>query len=280
MRSCRFGLIIMVIVVMGFFLNSCGGGEEPEEQQYEEEQTTESEVTETEEVAEETETEEGPGSSAEKAIAIESGIVEASLDEAEDEEWYEVELPAGGIMELTFMPGDDSERMNVSILDDELNLIDEEWDVRPPSTREFSHVIPAKEPQDFYIVISQGETGSYTFDLGVSVQNDAETSGDAPGDAVNAAEVAPEGSISGLVADEDDSDWYTLELQPGEVFDLQFTPGDECERLNVTLLDEEQNTEWEEWDVAPGVTMSHALQLGTEGGTWYVCVSQGANGQY
>lgn len=280
MRSCRITLIMFTVLVMTLFLVGCGGGEEPAEQQTGQEQTTEEEIAETEEVTEETEAEESPGSSAEQAIPIEPGVVEASLEEEEDEEWYVFELPAGGIMELTFSPGENTQRMNVSILDHDLNLIDEEWDVKPPSSRDFSHVIPAGEPEDFYIVVSQGEPGNYTFDLGVSLQNDAETAGDAPGTAVEAVEVAAEGTVNGMVADEDDSDWYTFDLQPGEVFDLQFTPGDDCERLNVTLLDEEQNTEWEKWDVAPGVTMSYTLQLGAEGGIWYVSVSQGSNGQY
>lgn len=281
----RSMLILLAAALLAMGTAGCGGGEEPAEERPVEEEAVETAETGDDgeaDSAEEGETsEEGEsGSSASRAIPLEPGRVEASLDADRDEEWYVFELPAGGVLELTFAPGEDTERMNVTLLDSEMGVLEEEWDVRPPSTREFTYVIPAGDPQDIYVKVSQGRPGTYALELNISMQDDAGSGGDAPGRAVEALEVEPEGTIPGLVADDDEEDWYGFDLEAGQVLELEFTPGDDAERLNVSLLDGDQSTEWEEWDVSPGVTKSYTLQLGGEGGRWYVEVSRGRNGSY
>ena len=275
-------LILLAAALLALGVVGCGGGEEPADEQQVEEQAAEAAEPEEAESAEEGETdEEGRlGDSASQAIALEPGVVEASLDVDRDEEWYVFELPAGGVLELTFAPGEDTGRMNVALLDSEMNVVEEEWDVRPPATSSFSYAIPAGEPHDFYVNVSQGDPGLYTLRLDISSQNDAGSGNDVPGRAVDAMQIEPEGTITGMVADGDEADWYAVELEAAQALELAFTPGDDAERINVSLLDADQNTEWDEWDVAPGVTKSYTLQLGGEGGRWYVEVSQGGNGTY
>ena len=283
-------LILFAAAILALGMAGCGGGEEPAEDRPAEEEAAETaETGETAEAgtveageAEEPETtEEGElGATAAQAIALEPGVVEASLDPDRDEEWYVFELPAGGVLELSFAPGEDTERMNVTLLSSEMDVVEEEWDVRPPATSSFTHAIPAGEPQDFYVKVSQGEPGMYTLQLDISSQDDAGSGGDAPGRAVDAMQIEPEGTISGMVADEDESDWYAVDLDPAQTLELDFTPGDDAERINVSLRDVDQSTEWQEWDVAPGVTKSYTLELGDEGGRWYVEVSRGRNGTY
>jgi hypothetical protein len=276
-------LILFAAAMLALGMAGCGGGEPAEDRPAEEETagTEETGTGETGETEEPETTEEGElGATAAQAIPLEPGVVEASLDPDRDEEWYVFELPAGGILELTFAPGDDTGRMNVTLLDSDMDVVEEEWDVRPPATSSFTHAIPAGEPQDFYVKVSQGEPGMYSLRLQLSSQDDAGSGGDAPGEAVDALQVEPEGTVSGMVADEDESDWYAVDLEPAQSLELAFTPGDDAEGINVGLYDPDQSIEWEEWDVAPGVTKSYTLQLGGEGGRWYVQVSQGHNGTY
>lgn len=269
-------LILFAAAMLALGMAGCGGGEEPAEEQQVEDESAETAETGGAEVPQEDEL----GATAAQAIPLEPGVVEASLDPDRDEEWYVFELPAGGVLELTFAPGEDTERMNVSLLDSEMDLVEEEWDVRPPATSSFTHAIPAGEPRDFYVKVSQGDPGLYTLRLDISSQDDAGSGGDAPGRAVDAMQIEPEGTVSGMVADEDESDWYAVDLEPAQVLELAFTPGDDAERINVSLLDADQSTKWDEWDVAPGVTKSYTLQLGGDGGRWFVEISQGDNGTY
>lgn len=277
-------LILFAAAMLALGMAGCGGGEPAEERPADEEAVETAgpeEGAETGEAEEPEATEEGGlGASAAQAIPLEPGVVEASLDPDQDEEWYVFELAAGGVLELTFAPGEDTGRMNVTLLDSNMDAVEEEWDVRPPATSSFIHAIPAEEPQDFYVKVSQGDPGLYTLQLDISSQDDAGSGGDAPGRAVDALQVEPEGTISGMVADEDESDWYAVALEPAQSLELAFTPGDDAERINVSLRDADQSTEWQEWDVAPGVTKSYTLELGDEGGRWYVEVSRGRNGTY
>ncbi|MFO7950620.1 MAG: hypothetical protein R6U36_09655 [Candidatus Fermentibacteraceae bacterium] len=279
-------LILCAAAMLALGMAGCGGGEEPAEERPAEEETAgtaEEEVGEAEEADEEAEPveEAEAAGSAVQAIPIEEGTTEGVLEADRDEIWYTFELPGSGIMELTFAPGDDTEKQTVAFLDSEQDQIWREWDVRPPSEREFRYVLPAGDPQTFFVRVSQGRPGSFDLELRTSMQDDAGSGGDAGENAVSAVEVEPSGTVSGMVADGDESDWYAFDLEDGEVVDVSLTPGDDAEKLTVALYDTEQNREWREWDVATGVTESYTLQLGAgDGGTYYVEVSQGRNGSY
>lgn len=261
------------------------GGEEPAEETVDTVQEETGTVTgeETSRTPEEEgpETTAGDGDSASEAIPMTEELVEGALEDEDDENWYTIQVQGGGILNLIFSPGADAERLNFLVLDSELAELEQEWDVRPPSNRTFRYVTPDGEERTFYVTITGGSAGSYTIQPEVTMQNDAGSGRDAGGSAVSALELESDEEVTGLLGDLDQSDWYVFDLEAGSILDISMAPGNEAENINAALYGTDLETEWQEWDVNPGVTRSYTLQLGQDdAGRYYAEVSIGGYGTY
>jgi hypothetical protein len=281
----RADILFVFAASLVLALASCGGGEEPSERGGEAPIEREEETVETEETGEGEEPSDegapGEGDSVSSAIEISPGTIEGEIEDSGDENWYVFEVAGGEVFDLAFTPQGDADRINVQILNPDQRELWTEFDVPPPVTKELNYMTPTEGGGDFYVHVWPGSPGSYVLELSNRMQDDGGTGEDAGGRAPEAAEVALGDAILGAVGNADESDWYVFDVPAGEVLEVEFTPGEEAERINVQVLDPEQRELWTEFDVAPGVTKSETFAMScSSGGLYYVQVWQGAKGPY
>ena len=274
------GTMLLIFGMAALLAVACGGGE-PEEQR----EITGDTPGEIEEQGESAETPdevpEGEGDTAADAIVLGEGVTEGELDEEETDEWFVFSVDGGEIFTLSFTPSNDAERINVEILDGELDNIWIEWDVKPPVCKEFSYMTPAEFSGDYYVHLFQGSPGGYNLELTKVIQNDGISGADAGGRAPDALEIVLGETAGGIIGDLDESDWYSFEVPSGSILEISFTPGYDSEGVNIEFLDTEVDEIWTEWEISAGVTIARSMQMnGSSGGIYYISVFKGGTGTY
>ena len=277
---------ILFIGIAAFSLMGCGGGEPAEQtESVEESETAEQAETETADQEESTEetpvAEAGGANSAVDAISIDTGTTVGELEAEEEQDWYVFTVEGGETFELTFAPGDEAEVISFQIFNSDLDEIWHEWDVRPPVRKTFSYMTAAEVGGDYYVEVSQGRPGSYSFELSKQIQNDAGSGIDAANTAAHAIVIDTDEAIGGQIGDVDDNVWYVFEIAEGDIFEMIFSPGDYSEVISIQLFDSELDEIWHEWDVQPGVTVNKTVIMSSSsGGTYYADASKGKKGDY
>jgi len=213
-----------------------------------------------------------------QATEISMGIFAGIMTE-DDEDWYKFEVPNGCVFTMTFTPGEDAERMNVSLHNPDQDEIWCEVDISPTVTKSTTMLMNNSSGGTYYAQIG-GRHGSYTIELSTESQNDADLGVDAGDDAPHALEVPVGQSFSGCQGDYDDKDWYKFDIPNGCVFTLTFTPGNDAERMSVSLHNPDQDEIWGEVDISPTVTKSTTMLMNnSSGGTYYAQIG-GRHGSY
>ncbi|MBD3370201.1 hypothetical protein GF402_07560 [Candidatus Fermentibacteria bacterium] len=277
--ALRSSVWFVFVAALMLAFASCGGGEEPSEQPEEGPAEQEEGAVETEEPSEEASP--GEGDSVTNAIQVSPGTIEGEIEDSEDENWYVFDVEGGETFDIAFTPGGDTENINVQVLNAEQRELWTEWDVPPTVTEELNYMTSSDSGGDFYLHVWPGSPGSYSIELSKRMQDDGGTGADAGGRAPEAAEVALGDTIQGAVGDIDESDWYVFEVPSGDLLEVEFTPGNDAENINVQVLDPEQRELWTEWDVAPGVTKTETFAMScSSGGPYYVQAWQGSKGSY
>ncbi len=266
--------------MVAILLMACGGGE-PEEQG-EPAGDTEGEIEEQGESPETpAEVPEGANNTAADAIVLGEGVTEGELEQEEMDDWYVFSVNGGETFNVSFTPSNEAERINVEVLDCELDGIWIEWDVKPPVSKEFSYMTPAESSGDYYVHVFQGSPGCYTLELSKVMQNDGISGADAGGRAPDALEITLGETVGGIIGDLDESDWYSFEVPSGSILEISFTPGYDSEGANIRFLDTEIDDIWTEYDVYAGVTITRSMIMSSSsGGIYYINVFRGYNGTY
>lgn len=101
-----------------------------------------------------------------------------------------------------------------------------------------------------------------------------------PNDNYSQATVLPSGVLNGKLTEDDQEDYFQLELRPGSIVYIDFTPNDPGEPMNLSLQNLEREDIWFLNRVVPGVTKSGRILLGSETGSQYYLVVSGGAGQY
>lgn len=101
------------------------------------------------------------------------------------------------------------------------------------------------------------------------------------GDSASEAIPMVERLVEGELENEDDEDWYSIQVQGGGILNLIFSPGADAERMNFIVLDDELAELAQEWDVQPpsSRTFRYVTPDGEER-TFYVTVAGGSAGFY
>lgn len=204
------------------------------------------------------------------------GII-GDLDESD---WYSFEVPSGSIIEISFTPGYDSEAANVEFLDTEVNEIWTEWDVSAGVTITRSMIMNSSSGGVYYINIFKGGNGTYSLTVTAASQDDAGSGDDAGDRSVHAVALETGQTISGIIGDYDEEDWYRVEVAEGQNLTFIVTPDEDGAGLNVGLFDPDQDEIQIEWEVAPGATCEISLPDDAAAGIYYLEVFGGGNGSY
>ena len=156
----------------------------------------------------------------------------------------------------------------------------QEWSVNPGVTPSYTLQLGQHDAGRYYAEVSIGGYGTYTLIVEASPQNDGGSGTDAGDRPVTALPADTMDVIQGRVAGYDEDDFYSFELEENETFAFAFTPDDDAGRLNVKVLDPEQNEIWQEWRVSAGVTQEYSLSEEHPAGMYYVNVSRADDGSY
>ena len=164
----------------------------------------------------------------------------------DDEDWYKFDVPDGHVLSVAFTPGEDTGHVALFTLDQE--EIWGKW-VGPTETKSVSKVMSSSSGGTYYVSVSAGY-GSYSIELALQSQNDADSGGDAGDKVVNALEVQTGLTFSGQIGDFDEEDWYKFTPTVGQT--VSFTPGEDVG--HVALFTPDQEEIWEKW-VGPTETV-------------------------
>ncbi|MFW5906757.1 MAG: CARDB domain-containing protein [Candidatus Natronoplasma sp.] len=140
------------------------------------------------------------------------------------------------------------------------------------------------DPDYWFIEIDEdfGTYGNYTFDVGVTSQNDADSGQDAPGSFNDAYEVE-EGEYSGVIRDLDEVDTYKVHLESDSIMNINFTAHDPAD-LRLRLWQPDRETEAFRLESSGGAEAEkdYYLRNETDPDYWYIEIDEdiGTYGEY
>lgn len=230
------------------------------------------------------------GGSLEQANPIGPGHYSGDLGAKGAENWYKFDLPGGGILSLMFTAGEDiSDSQSVTIFDPSREKLRWHNQIKPGEIVPFHWTANAASGGAYYMRVQHGTldvdfdpmfngAGSYSFELAISDQNDANSNGDIGDDFAQAAFIQLGDPISGQLGGSDKADWYKFEVSGGQIVDLVFTPGaDVQETQSIFAYDANHgNPIWEAQHVFPSVREPGRWVLDTsQAGIYYLQITYG-----
>ncbi|HSL57994.1 MAG TPA: DUF6777 domain-containing protein, partial [Acidimicrobiales bacterium] len=197
---------------------------------------------------------------------------DTSLEDDRVDARYTVEIPDGAVVTLTVANNATSVRRVAVTLSE------------PGTQYLFFRVAPGEEETAEVVFDHEGGTvldlaftegpAAFTFEVGVSVQDDAGQGGDAGGDLTTAFPIALREVIDGRIADNDTIDSYTVDIEPGVDLLLQLTTdASSPDRAAFTVRLDGDQVFFDR--VPPGQTTLFSLLLGSgSGGQLQIDVSE------
>lgn len=188
-------------------------------------------------------------------------LVEDQITEARPEARYTVEIPGGAIITLSVA----NERESLRALHLAIGIPGEPLDtfrVSPGVEEELTYVLDHDAGGIYEVVITEGPA-AFALEVGVEVQDEAGSGGDAGDDVSTALEIGSGDDVVGLLGSGDRTDLYTLELEPGT--ELQLTTSNErtSERAFLLQLRTEGDGLFSE-RIAPGEELEFSVLLGPD----------------
>ncbi len=193
----------------------------------------------------------------------------------DEEDFYAFDIDAGQVLEVSFCALEDSEGPTVQLLGPGKS---EEWGAYSVSRGDIEStrmVLGADSAGQYYLTV--WGTGSYTFTVRASAQNDGASGGDAGDEVGDAVTIQAGKVITGELGGWDMADWYILSLGGGQIVSLRFTLAKGGQATNVHFYDEDKDELVAEYSINPGQTktLNYVLDDAAQG-DYYVAVAQGA----
>jgi hypothetical protein len=189
-----------------------------------------------------------------EAIETKPGLsFSGELGGLDEEDWYQVQIPDGHVLEFAFTPAPESNRLKFSLLNDERKEVWRSGELTPGVTESDRLLMNTTSGGTYFLKSFYGD-GIYRIDLYTKSQNDAETGTDAGDRITKALKIKSGRSFVGELGGLDEEDWYTFE--PQKVEKLNFTCDPEGEPMKLALRTLEQREAGYSAEIFPGVTKS------------------------
>lgn len=166
-----------------------------------------------------------PNDSFDQAESTTAGTHTGSLDHDTDpNDYYKVEVYGGQTISVTATPAS-TLAIDLYLYNQDRSEVSWGWGGEG-QVMEASWTTNSEEPNyTYYIRLSAGSYGTYTLDVTLTFQNDAESGGDA-GDSFEAATqiASANATYSGFLKDYDENDFYKLNITAGQTISIDVTP--------------------------------------------------------
>lgn len=197
------------------------------------------------------------GDSITRAVEIAPGrSYHGELGGLDEEDWYQIRLSNGHILELACTPSPESNPMIFSFYNYERQEIWHSGEITPGVTKSARLLMNSTSGGTYFVKAFHG-SGIYQIDLYTKSQNDAESGKDAGDKITRAIEINSGRFVSGELGGLDKEDWYTFVLQKGEK--LNFTCNPESESMKMALHTRDRQAIGYSAEILPGVTKSFEI---------------------
>ncbi|NLT72653.1 MAG: hypothetical protein GXX94_00455 [Chloroflexi bacterium] len=216
------------------------------------------------------------GAFREDALPIDlAEVYEGLLDGDDTADWYSLTVPASSVVRVTLSAGRESDGLEFSLRNADLETLGYSPYVAPGTEEDFSSVLSAESDEQLYLEVLG--SGPYTLEASAEAQDDAGSGADAGGDSDEAVALGMEESFRGALGGEDVADWYVLDVPDGSAISLSFTPDADADDHSITLYDPDRYDVWSEWSVPGKVTRELRYAVDADrGGTYYLAIDGGA----
>jgi hypothetical protein len=212
------------------------------------------------------------------ARAVTPGKIQGWVADLDESDFYSFVVPAGNKINATLTVGNEpTEMVRLSLYKPDKNsLMSTSW-TNPGLTETLLHQASDTTGGTYYMEVT-GDTQSYAIDLSLTPENDAGSGVDVPGLIDNAYQLPGNGTYTGYLRDDDQSDFYKFNVSAGETMSYTITAGTvEADTVRLTLYkptkDSLQSTSW----LNPGIGAADDYTTNNAGGGVYYFEVAGEN---
>jgi hypothetical protein len=192
-----------------------------------------------------------------KADEIQTGrSYTGELGGLDEEDWYQLTISNGRILEFAFTPEAEGNPMMFSVFNHQRKEVWRTGEITPGVTKSGRLLMNSTSGGTYFIKASEGG-GVYRIDLHTKNQNDAGSGSDAGDRIAMALEIKTGSSLFGELGGLDEEDWYTFESQNGEK--LSFTCNKDSEPMKLALRTLEKQQIGYSAEFFPGMTKSFEI---------------------
>ena len=174
----------------------------------------------------------------------------------DEEDWYQIAVPNGHILEFSFTPEADGNSMKFSLFNQERNEVWRTAEITPGVTKSGRLLMNSTSGGTYFIKAFEGG-GLYRMDLHTKNQNDAGSGTDAGDRIAMALEIKTGRLLFGELGGLDEEDWYMFERQNGEK--ISFTCDKDSEAMKLALRTLENQQFGYSAELYPGMTKSFEI---------------------
>ncbi|HHX45193.1 MAG TPA: hypothetical protein GX714_14580 [Chloroflexi bacterium] len=215
--------------------------------------------------------------SREEAVAIEAGATSGSLI-TDDEDWFLIDVPASGIVTISFSVDASAEPMQLVLHDEDGYEVFSDYDITSKGIEPVNLVMSQATGVEYALRVSGGP-GAYTLDVALASQDDA-GSGEDAGDTISSATTITAGkTITGMVGNLDSHDLYAIDIEASTVLTLTFAATDDEGGKEVILRDPDEFEIWSAYGVGTKGESFTLILSHADAGTYSIRVG-GAKGTY
>ncbi|NLD71349.1 MAG: hypothetical protein GX649_01375 [Chloroflexi bacterium] len=212
------------------------------------------------------------------AVEVEVGETLQGLQGDTDyADWYTFEVPGGSVLTVTVTPDRGTDGLGASLLDPDESELWADYGLRGGREATGSAIIGPADGGAHYLYLFSG-SGSYTFVVDVTSQDDAGSGGDAGDESLDAVEIEVGQEYAGIQGGSDRTDWYVLTIEDGETVTITLAPARGDQNLYLSVYDADENEIETVWSIGGGREGSVTID-GAAAGEYYVEVG-GGQGEY